>query len=88
MVLLEQSSHRLGYLGEIWDKTTIVASQPKKTSNFMNGSRCLPIQNFLYFSGIYRNSITRQYMTEERYSLQLEFTFAKLGIEFMFSQSG
>jgi hypothetical protein len=78
----------LGYLGEIQDKTMIVASQSKKISNFMNGSRYLAIQNFLYFSGIYRNSITRQYMTEKRYFLQPEFTFAELGVELMFSQSG
>jgi hypothetical protein len=77
---LQQFCHRLGYPGEIWNETTIVASKTKKTANLMDRSRGLPIHHFLNFTRVNRYTVLGNGMTQKFDGIKPEFTFREFGI--------
>src|SRR5579883_17639 len=86
-LLFQQLGHRLGYFGELWYKTTVVASQAEEAPNLMDRCRLFPIHDLLYLSWVDSYSITRYCMTQELYLIQPELALRELGVQLVVSQA-
>jgi hypothetical protein len=84
-MILEQLSNRLSYLGEIWNKTTVIPRHSKETSDLMHCGGWLPFYNVLDFTWVDRYTFGRQDMTQEWNGILPKFTLAEFGIKLVFS---
>src|SRR3954470_18149736 len=84
--LVKQISQRPGNLGEIFDKTTAIASESEETADLLDGLGRSPVKNSLDTFWGNGNAILGNYMPKVGYFRKPEFTFGILSIEFAFSK--
>jgi hypothetical protein len=56
LIFLQKISNGFGNLGEVQNKSTIVASQAEKDADLMHSPWRLPIQHFSIFARVHRYS--------------------------------
>src|SRR3954470_2786810 len=83
---VKQISQRLGNLGEIFDKTTEIASESEETADLLDSLGRSPVKNSLDTFGGDGNAILRNRMSKVGYFRKPEFTLGILSIEFVFSK--
>jgi hypothetical protein len=87
LLFLQKIRNGFGNLGEIWNKSTIVASQAKKASDLMHSPSRLPIQHLSNVARIHGYSLRRYHMTYELNFGQPKLALAELHIQLMITQS-
>src|SRR3954468_18427042 len=83
---VKQISHRPDNLGEIFDKTTAIASESEKTANLLDGLGRSPVKNSLDTFWGNGNAILGNHMSKVGYFGKPELTLRVLSIEFVFSK--
>src|SRR3954468_21987412 len=83
---VKQISHRPGNLGEIFDKTTAIASESEKTANLLDGLGRSPVKNSLDTFWGNGNAILGNHMSKVGDFRKPELTLGILGVEFVFSK--
>src|SRR3954464_13972831 len=83
---VKQVSHRPGNLGEIFDKTTAIASESEKTANLLDGLGRSPVKNSLDTFWGNSNAILGDHMSKVGYFRKPELTLRILSVEFLFSK--
>src|SRR3954466_6126063 len=81
---VKQISQRPGNLGEIFDKTTAIASESEKTANLLDGLGRSPVKNSLDTFWGNDNAILGNHMSKVGYFRKPEFTLGILSIELVF----
>src|ERR1041385_7302562 len=77
---------RLGYLGEVLDKTAAIASEAEETSDLLDSLGRSPVKNSLNTFWVDGNAILGNHMAKVSYFGKPEFTLRILSIEFVFSK--
>src|SRR3954465_5333476 len=85
---VKQVSQRPGNLGEIFDKTTAIASESEKTANLLDGLGRSPIKNSLDTFWGDGNAILGNHMSKVGYFRKPELTLGILSVELVFSELG
>src|SRR3954468_5218026 len=83
---VKQVSQRPGNLGEIFDKTTAIASESEETADLLDGLGRSPVKNSLDTFWGNGNVILGNNMSKVGYFRKPEFTLGILSIEFVFSK--
>src|SRR3954465_13122684 len=81
---VKQISQRPGNLGEIFDKTTTIASKSEKTANLLDGLGRSPVKNSLDTFWGDGNAILGNHMSKVGYFRKPELTLGILSVEFVF----
>src|SRR3954466_1836919 len=83
---VKQISQRPGNLGEIFDKTTAIASESEETADLLDGLRRSLVKNSLDTFWGDGNAILGNHMSKVGYFRKPEFTLGILSTEFVFSK--
>jgi hypothetical protein len=86
LLFLQKISDRFDNLGEVQNKSTIVASQAKKAVDLMHSHWRLPIQHLSNLARIHEYSLRGYHMTQELNFGQLGLALAELHIQLMITQ--
>jgi hypothetical protein len=87
LLFLQKIRHGFSNLGEVRNKSAIVASQAEKASDLMHSPWRLPIQHLSNLARIHGYSLRRYHMTQELNFGQSELTLVELRIHLMITQS-
>jgi hypothetical protein len=85
--LLQQFSHGLRNLGEVWNEVSIIPGQSQKTLNLVDSCWWLPIHHLLQFLWINNYSFLRDSVTQEFDFLQAKISLGQFGIKAVLSQA-
>jgi hypothetical protein len=87
LLFLQKISDGFRNLGEVRNKSTLVASQAEKAADLMHNPWLLPIQHLSNLARIHRYSLRRYHVTQELNFGHLELAHAELHIQLMITQS-